>query len=398
MKLLWIKTDFLHPATHGGRIRTLEMLKRLHRRHEIHYVGFAPRGQPEGLQRASEYSTAAYPIPHEPARRFSLRFWGQFAAAAATRFPFSAYGHRSAAMRSAVRRLIRTEGFDRVICDFPYPAVNIDRIEDCVLFQHNVETMIWRRQAQHAPNPLRRAFFQRQAAFTERFEREVCRRAERVIAVSADDAGAMQRMFAIPKPAWVPTGVDRDYFRPAAAEPKWDFVFLGSMDWLPNVDAVEFFVREVLPHIRRRRPGATAVIAGRNPSAPVLALAADDPAVTVTGSVPDIRPFLWASKMCVVPLRMGGGTRLKIYEAMAAELPVVSTTIGAEGLETNPPHDIRIADAPEDFARHCIELLESATARQAVAQAGATLVRERFTWDRSAEAFEQAAGLTEPRA
>ena len=130
------------------------------------------------------------------------------------------------------------------------------------------------------------------------------------------------------------------------------------------------------------------------PAPAVLELAREHPGVTVTGTVADIRTYLWASKVSVVPLRIGGGTRLKIYEAMAAERPVVSTTIGAEGLDASSPEEIRIADAPDELARHCVELLRSSSAHQALAQAGAALVRERFSWDRVAVAFEQAAGLT----
>ncbi|MEZ5396539.1 MAG: glycosyltransferase [Bryobacterales bacterium] len=370
------------------------MLKRLHRRHVVHYVGLTSPGEIEGPRRAAEYSTAAHPVAHLPSRRYSTRFFREFGAAAAARFPFSAYRHRSAHMRSLVERLIQREKFDRIICDFPYPAVNIDCIEDCVVFQHNVETMIWRRQVEHAANPVRRAFFQSQAAFTERFEREVCRKASAVVAVSREDAATMQRMFGIPRPAAIPTGVDADYFNPQPTEARWDLIFVGSMDWLANIDAATFFVEQVLPVIRRSLPSVTVALVGRRPAPAVRELARQHPGVTVTGTVADIRPYLWASKVSIVPLRIGGGTRLKIYEAMAAECPVVSTTIGAEGLDARSPDEIRIGDTPDELARHCVELLRSAAAREAQAQAAAALVRERFSWDRVAAAFEQAAGLT----
>ena len=393
VKLLWVKTDFLHPTTHGGQIRSLEILKRLHRRHEVHYAAFAGPDEQEGPERASEYSTQAYAVTRKRPRRFSPAFWRQFAEAALRGRPFSAHGFRSAEMRALISRLVQAGGFDRIVCDFPYPAVNIDRLEDCIVFQHNVEWSIWRRQADHEGNPLRRWFFLSQAAFTRRLERQVCGRARGVVAVSENDARLMAQTLGIAEPSWIPTGVDCEYFRPASCERRWDLSFVGAMDWLPNVDGVRFFAREVLPIIQRRLPGATLVVAGRQPASAVEALARENPAITVTGTVPDVRPYLWGSRVLVAPLRMGGGTRLKIYEAMAAERAVVSTSIGAEGLTVHPPSDIRIADGAEAFAAECIELLEKAAEREAVARAGAELVRKRFSWDRAAEAFERAAGL-----
>ena len=161
------------------------------------------------------------------------------------------------------------------------------------------------------------------------------------------------------------------------------------MDWLPNVDGVLYFVREVLPLIRRRRPECTLAIVGRTPPPKISQLAAQDPRIRVTGTVPDIRPYLWGSGVAIVPLRIGGGTRLKIYEAMAAKIPVVSTTIGAEGLTVHPPGDIRIADQPEDFAARSIELLENADERTRLANAAWEMVNSQFSWEHVSRCFER---------
>ena len=108
----------------------------------------------------------------------------------------------------------------------------------------------------------------------------------------------------------------------------------------------------------------------------------------VTGTVPDVRPYLWGSKVSVVPLRIGSGTRLKIYEAMAARMPVVSTTIGAEGLHVNPPHDIRIGDTPAEFATQCLDLLNDADTRESVGNAAWELVASKFSWEQVTREFE----------
>ena len=160
------------------------------------------------------------------------------------------------------------------------------------------------------------------------------------------------------------------------------------MDWLPNVDGVLYFVRQILPLIRKHRPDTTLAIVGRTPPPKIAQLAAEDPRIQVTGTVPDIRPYLWNSAVAIVPLRIGGGTRLKIYEAMAAKIPVVSTTIGAEGLSVNPPHDIRIADTPEHFASQCLELLGSREIRACVSQTAWEMVNSHFSWEHVARCFE----------
>ena len=161
------------------------------------------------------------------------------------------------------------------------------------------------------------------------------------------------------------------------------------MDWLPNVDGVLYFVREVLPLIRRRRPNCTLAVVGRTPVPKIWKLGAEDPRIRITGTVPDIRPHLWSSAVAIVPLRIGGGTRLKIYEAMAAKIPVVSTTIGAEGLTVNPPDDIRIANHPEDFADRCLELLESPEERTRIASTAWEMVNSSFSWEHVSRCFEK---------
>jgi glycosyltransferase involved in cell wall biosynthesis len=199
----------------------------------------------------------------------------------------------------------------------------------------------------------------------------------------------MRRMFGIEHVSEIPTGVNIEYFTPpASASCESDLIFIGSMDWLPNEDGVLYFVREILPLIRRRKPKCRFTIAGRHPS-PKIAGLARDPGIVVTGTVPDIRPYLWGSRLSIVPLRIGGGTRMKIYESMAARVPVVSTTVGAEGLVVESPVNIRLADTPEDFAAQCLELLDDSQARSRMTDAAWELVASRFSWDHVARCFEK---------
>ena len=218
----------------------------------------------------------------------------------------------------------------------------------------------------------------------------MCRSAARVIAVSPQDAATMQELFQVQNVQAIPTGVDIEYFRrPPQVEPKADLVFLGAMDWMPNINGVQYFVRDILPLIRKRLPACTLAVVGRSPAGSVRALAEADPAIQVTGTVPDVRPWLWGSRVSVVPLRIGGGTRLKIYEAMASGTATVSTSIGAEGLEVQDPANIRLADSPSAFAEQCISLLQNASERQRQAAQALELVTRRFSWDAVVEEFER---------
>ena len=391
MKLLWVNTNFLHPTTKGGQIRTLEMLRQLHRRHEIHYVAIEDPLHPEGPARAKEYCARAYAFQHRVRDKRSPRFLAELAMNLFDPMPLAIRRYHPPGMGAFLQRLIETERFDRAVVDFLNPASYFPRLERGILFQHNVETMIWRRRAQHASDPLRRWYFELQARRMFRFERQACRTAARVAAVSEQDARTMLELFDVTRVSAIPTGVDIEGLTPPVPPPEKtiDLVFVGSMDWLPNVDGIEWFVRDVLPLIRRQRPGCSLAIVGRTPPPSIAALGQRDERIRVTGTVPDIRPLLWSAAVSIVPLRIGGGTRLKIYESMAGRVPVVSTTVGAEGLEVHHPDDIRLADSPEAFAAACSELLANAELRRRQAAAAWELVATRFSWEHVAGCFER---------
>lgn len=390
MKILWVKSDFLHPTTKGGHIRTLETLKRLHRRNEIHYVALDLPEQRGGVERSSEYCTKAYPVPHSVPARGTARFVWQAFANLSSSLPLSVSRYRSEGMRRQIETLQHSHKFDAIVCDFLFPAVNIPDLGPCVLFQHNVEAMIWKRHAETQSSTLTRAYFSGQYGRMLRFEREVCRTVKSIIAVSDVDAADMREKYGVSRIAAVPTGVDVDYFAPEGRpSPSTDLVFLGSMDWMPNIDGVQWFVNEILPLIRNKRPQCSLAIVGRTPDAAIQQLRQKDSKIHVTGTVPDVRPYLWGSAVSIVPLRIGGGTRLKIYEAMAAKIPVVSTTVGAEGLDISKDENIRIADSPVEFADNCLALLDDENARRRVAEAAFEMISSRYSWDVVSREFEK---------
>lgn len=392
MKILWVKSDLLHPTTKGGHIRTLEMLKRMHQRHEIHYAAFENDPEGEGVRRSGEYCTRLHYVPHQAPKRTSTAFAVQLAKGAFSKLPVAIFRYRSAAMRRLLGEIMAKERFDSVVCDFITPAINFPSLDSSVVFQHNVETMIWRRHAMNAGNPMAKAYLNLQAQRMFHYERRTCRAARHVIAVSKEDAALMREMFGLQDVSAIPTGVDVETFTPpedmGQVDPGPRLVFVGSMDWLPNIDGVRFFCQDILPLIRKQRTDCALAIVGREPSREIQALAEQDPLIEVTGTVPDVRPHLWKSAVSVVPLRIGGGTRMKIYEAMAARVPVVSTTVGAEGLDIHPPGDIRIADTAADFAAQCLELLNNGPVRKRQSDTAWDLVATHFGWDSIARQFE----------
>jgi glycosyltransferase involved in cell wall biosynthesis len=223
-----------------------------------------------------------------------------------------------------------------------------------------------------------------------RYESRACRRADLTIAVSEDDRLLLEQDAPESRMEAIPTGVDVDYFHAGdgALEQAAEIVFTGSMDWHPNEDAMCYFIDAILPLLRREVPGVSLTIVGRNPS-PQMRDAAEAAGVTVTGTVDDVRPYIRRAAVYVVPLRIGGGTRLKIYEALAMGKAVVSTTIGAEGLPLEEGVHILRADDPYAFARKILDLLQNPKRRQGLGAAGRRLMEREYSWSRVAQDFER---------
>lgn len=390
MKILWVKADFLHPTNGGGQIRTLETLKRLHPRHEIHFAALDLPQPGAGLRRSSEYCTKAYSVSHPVPRKSGPRYWAELAAGPWTSMPLPMLRYRSQGLGHLVETLMRLESFDAVVCDFLASAANIPALNNTVLFQHNVESTIWKRHTEHAGTPWHRAYCRGQYERMLRYEAEVCRAAKNIIAVSDADARAMQSLYGVSRIASVPTGVDLEYFAPSCAgQPAHDLLFLGAMDWRPNIDGLNWFVAHVLPLIRARRADCSLAVVGRRPTAQVRRWSESDRHIRVTGTVEDVRPYLWETAVSIVPLRIGGGTRLKIYEAMAAKIPVVSTSVGAEGLDVRDGENIAIADSPQQFAERCLDLLADSDARRRMAENALETVTACYSWQVVASHFEK---------
>src|SRR5207247_6537861 len=218
------------------------------------------------------------------------------------------------------------------------------------------------------------------------------------VAVSEEDAALLAARAPAARVRAIPTGVDLSYFAPGTSrEDDTSLVFMGSMDWLPNEDAVLHFLEAILPRVRREVPDVTFTVVGRNPGPRLRAAAARD-GIALTGRVEDIRPHVLRAAVFVVPLRVGGGTRLKIFEALAMGKAVVSTTVGAEGLPLVPGLHFVQADDPAQFADSVVALLRDSGRRRALGSAGRRLMEERYSWSQVAQEFEARCEEVVPRA
>ncbi len=396
MNILWLNAGLLLPLDKGGKLRTWHLMRHLATRHDITYLSFAEPGQTaadrEGMR---EVSARLETIPRSDAGKGTARFYVDAARHVLDHVPYAVAKYRSAGYRAALDRILRTRRFDAVVCDFLPPVVNLPDRLPCasVLFTHNVEAEIWRRHAQGARNPVSRLLLAQQHQRMLRFERKALSRFDLVLAVSDTDRDTFDRLYAgaLRTPAHVVrTGVDTAFFTPMPSpRRRAHLVFTGSMDWLPNEDGMTHFVRDILPLVRRAEPDATLSIVGRAPTPAVRGLA-ESSGIEVTGRVDDVRPHIAAADVYIVPLRIGGGTRLKIFEAMAMGKAVVSTTIGAEGLPVTPDRDVAIADGPERFADAVVQMIRDADRRRRIERAARQLVVDRYDWSAVAQDFEDA--------
>lgn len=392
MHILWLKTELLHPVDKGGKIRTYQMLRALKREHHVTYLTLDDgTAAPDAQAQANEYCHELICVPHRTRAKFSAGFYAELARNLVSPLPYFMQKYVSPAMRRELETLCARHTFDVIVCDFLQPSVNLPTQLSLptVLFQHNVEAMIWRRHYEVQTHPLKRAYLRGQWRKAFAYERAVCRRFAQVVAVSRADAETMRREYGVERVADVPTGVDTEFFRPTGAQARMphNLVFTGSMDWLPNEDAMQFFIKEILPRVRQTVPDVTLTVVGRDPYPSLVEQSRRDPNIIVTGRVADVRPYMEQAAAYVVPIRVGGGTRLKIYEAMAMERPIISTTVGAEGLPVSDGAELLLADTAEAFAAAVVRVLTDADLAHALAARAAAVVREKYGWDGVATEF-----------
>jgi glycosyltransferase involved in cell wall biosynthesis len=381
VRLLWVKASKLLPVDTGGKIRSYNILRRLADEHEVtylsYYSGERDISYEETLRREFPGSQVVYIGDRDSTVRGVLDYLYRLPRPA----PYSITKYTHPKVRKAVAGYLNSGRFDVAVCDFLHATLNFPRRLpiSCALFQHNVESSLWQRMAATETHPLRKLSYAYEAARMLRYERRTLARFHHVIAVSDHDRDQMLAMDPSCEVSVVPTGVDTKRFQvapPSSITPP-RIVFTGSMDWEPNVDAVEYFCAQIWPRILSDYPDAVFQIVGRSPFPRVQRLASKS--VVVTGTVPSVTDYLRDATVVVVPLRIGGGTRLKIYEAMAMGKALVSTSIGAEGLSYQPGRDLLLADDASSFAEAILLLLRDGQLRRRTELAAVQLAAQ-YDW------------------
>ena len=380
MKILFLSPTVPFPLTDGGRIRVFNLLKQIAAKSDVTLL--ALETQPtdaEGVAELQQLGIQVHLVPNAPTLpRVSF---GTLVNAFFKRQPITVARYDLPTYRQKFRELVATENFDLVHYEMFHTAQFRTETElPSVLSQQNVDSAIWRRLCGETANPFYKfAYWTQQLAF-QRYERVLSPKFDAVTCTSDIDAAVFQRHCAADTIEIIPNGVDVTHYQPDfTSEAPAHLIYIGSMDWYPNEDAVAFFADEVLPSIQDKVPDVQFSIVGGNPSARVQRLAERE-GVVVTGRVPEIKPYFAEATVFVVPLRIGSGTRLKILEALAMGKAIVSTSVGAEGLDLKDGEEIFIADAPIPFAGAVTRLLTDVSLRRRVGENGRARVEQDYDW------------------
>ena len=403
MKVLFLSPTLPFPLTDGGRIRVFNLLKQVSQKCEVTLLALETLPtDAENIAHLERFGIQVHLVPH--GGELPPVSLGTILRAFLKRVPITVARYNVPAYRQKFKELVATETFDLVHYEmFHVAQFHTETDLPSLLSQQNVDSAIWRRLCQETANPLRKCLYWTQQRAFERYERLINPKFDIVTCASEIDKQAFQRTSAESRFVIIPNGVDIEDYQPDstpvgessrsrppvgetsgldaigldAHEPH--LIYIGSMDWYPNEDAVTFFADEVLPRIHEKLPNVQFSAVGGNPSPRVQKLA-ENPQILVTGRVPEIKPYFARATVFVVPLRIGSGTRLKILEALAMGKAVVSTTVGAEGLDLGIGEEILIADAPKAFAEAVLRLLTDASLRRKLGEKGRARVERDYDW------------------
>lgn len=391
LKVLFLSQRFLFPQDSGGKIRTGKILEHLNKKFSLTIISNfeSPKDDPY-IKQMDRLCDKFIPVPWIEPKRYSLKFYWEIFKKQFSFYPVTMLNDFSPELEKAVLMELDSSKYDLAICDFVQSTLNFRNVKSVpkLLFQHNVEATIFQRHMQRSKNPISKIFWWLQ--FKKMFyqEKKQSELFDAVIAVSDTDKQRMEEWYSLKNVYEIPTGVDTDFYsRNGSTSEKKQIVFVGAMDWLPNDDAMQYFVETTFPLIQKQEPDVKLVIVGRNPSSQLLRLIKDKPYISVTGWVDDTRPYISDSAIFIVPIRIGGGTRMKIYEGMAMGKAIISTTVGAEGLPLKHSEHIFLEDDEKGFADRAINLLRDEQLRKQIGKQARQYVYENFRWEKVADVF-----------
>jgi polysaccharide biosynthesis protein PslH len=388
LRILFV-TEFLPwPINTGGRIRTFHLLQQAAYRHEVTLVTQAAPDDTVGCEMMRKTGARLYTVPLR--RRSHARQALEAARSLASSLPYvSIYSHYCGEMATLIGDLTSREHFDILHLDHLDAALYADASGSptvVYLDEHNYETALLKSVCHSTSKPLLQWYLRSQLQKLERFERHTLCRVDAVSVVSKNDAKEVRAAAPEVRCEIIPNGVDVAFFDIPRHPRSYRVVSVGSLDWLPNVEGLLWFLDAVWPSVVEARPTATLHIVGRNPQRALLKRVSDH--ITVAGSVDDVREHVQDAAAFVVPLFAGGGTRLRVLEAMAMRVPIVSTRVGVEGIECTPGQHVLVTDTAESFARQLIALLDDQGTAERLARAGRQLVEQQYSWQAIGDQLE----------
>lgn len=381
MKILFITTKSPLPMNDGHSLRSFNLLKAVAQKHDVTLLSFVKfpveyeyKTELEKLCR----TVTQFTIPDNGSRsRTALSACLNLV----EKIPYVAMKYNQQKMREEIRSLLRDEKFDLVHLDMLPLGVFLDEINiPVILNEHNVESALLKRRCESIINPVARWYFTEQQSRLEKFETDIVRRVSHVIACSEEDRLLLQSMEPDQPTSVVPNGVDTDFYQShfAYAENQNNLVFVGGMNWFPNRDAVTWFDQAILPGLLKREPDIHLDVVGKAVDGMVNQ---HEHQITMRGFVDDTRPYIEKAAVAIVPIRIGGGTRLKVLEALSMGKAIVSTAVGVEGIKVTHRKNVLIADTPAEFVSAIVELQHNAELRAQLGNAARELACNTYRWD-----------------
>ena len=364
MNVLFLSTRSPYPLVSGHCLRTYYTLKGAAERHNVIFVTFIQKEEElkkENIDHLKEFCHAVYPFKI-PAYSSPLKLLASLLINLFSPLPYVAQKYDVPTFRRKIRKIILKEKIDLVHVDMLPLSQYINEFEEIpkLLVDHNVESIRLFRWFKEEKNFLKKVYLGLQWLKLKRYEAKTVGKFDACILVSEYDKKLMKRMNPQAKLFVVPNGTDTEYFKPRdLQEIPNSIVWFGHMDVHTNRDAVLYFWREILPIILKKFPDAKIMFVGSDPPKSIVKRSMVDKRIKVTGAVEDIRPYVQQAAVVIVPIRIGGGTRLKILDAMAMGKVIVSTSIGCEGIDVTDGKNILIADSPNDFASKVVTLLKN---------------------------------------
>ena len=387
MKVLYLIPYSPANPVFGGALRIYHLLKHLCKYHDVTVAGFSTPEEEENLIKQFPSLAGKTHFVDYPYSDSSVR-WSLIKSLFTTHSSWHRVT-RSTKFQQKLDRLLADESFDIIQSEFPVMAMfkyNSPAIK--IIDSHNVEYDNFKRMAK-VNNPFKKLFYHLEAYKFYREESAVCSQQDALMVTSERDIAIFDQILPDVPKYLIPNGVDTNYFKPFKSQPSpHSMVFVGMMKYVPNYDGITWFLEEIFPKILKKVPDATITIVGKNPPQSILNRANKN--IIVTGFVEDTRPYIEKSAVYVVPLRMGGGTRLKSMESLAVKKPIITTSIGCEGIDVVNGETILIADDPDEFAKRVIELFENPMRAIDLAEKGYELVKKLYRWESIGLQMDQA--------